>query len=87
MRILYYGDVHWSQYTSILRSRNEYHSLRLDNLIFSVNWAEEQAAYCGCSAIIIGGDFFDSNHLNSEEISALQHIRWAPTSHVFITGK
>ena len=86
MRILIVGDVHWSQYSSILRSRNEYHSIRLDNLIFSVNWAEEQAANCGCSAIIYLGDFFDSSHINAEEISALQHIRWAPTSHVFITG-
>ena len=86
MKILIVGDVHWSQYTSILRKRNEYHSLRLDNLIFSINWAEEQAAYCNCSAIIYLGDFFDSNHLCSEEISALQHIRWAPISHIFLTG-
>ncbi len=86
MRVLYYGDVHWSQYTSILRSRNEYHSLRLDNLIFSVNWAEEQAANFNCSAVIIGGDFFNSNFINAEEASALQHLRWAPISHLFITG-
>ena len=86
MKVLIIGDVHWSQYSSILRSRNEYHSVRLDNLIYSVNWAEEQAAYLNCSAIIYLGDFFDSNHLNAEEISALQHIRWAPTSHVFLTG-
>ena len=86
MRVLIIGDVHWSQYSSILRSRNDYYSMRLDNLIFSVNWAEEQAAYAKCEAIIYLGDFFDSNHLNSEEISALQHIRWAPCSHVFITG-
>lgn len=86
MRVLIVGDVHWSQYTSILRKRNEYHSLRLDNLIFSVNWAEERAALCNCSVIIYLGDFFDSNHLCSEEISALQHIRWAPCSHIFLTG-
>lgn len=86
MRVLYYGDVHWSQYSSILRSRDTYYSTRLDNLIRSVNWAEEQAAYQNCSAIIIGGDFFDSSHLNAEEISALREIRWAPISHVIITG-
>ena len=86
MKALIVGDVHWSQYSSILRSRNEYHSTRLDNLIFSINWAEEQATCAGCSAIIYLGDFFDSNHLCSEEISALQHIRWAACSHVFITG-
>lgn len=86
MKILVVGDIHWSQYTSILRKRNEYHSLRLDNLIFSVNWAEEQAANYKCSAIIYLGDFFNSNFINAEEVSALQHIRWAPVSHVFLTG-
>ena len=86
MRVLIIGDIHWSQYTSILRKRNEYHSLRLDNLIFSINWAEEQAANYGCSATIYLGDFFNSNFINAEEISALQHIRWSPISHLFITG-
>lgn len=86
MKILYYTDVHWSQHSSIIRSRDEYYSTRLDNLIRSVNWAEEQAAYFGCSSVIIGGDFFDSSQLNAEEVSALQNIRWAPISHVFITG-
>ena len=86
MRVLIYGDVHWSQYSSILRSRDKYYSTRLDNLIRSVNWAEEQAAYQDCEAIIILGDFFDSSHLNAEEISALKEVRWAPCSHVIITG-
>lgn len=86
IKVLIAGDVHWSQYSSIWRSRNKLHSSRLDNLIYSVNWIEEQAVYNSCSAIIYMGDFFDSNHLNAEEISALQYIRWAPTSHVFITG-
>ena len=86
MKVLIYGDVHWSQYSSILRSRDTYYSTRLDNLIRSVNWAEEQAAYQGCEAIIILGDFFDSSHLNAEEISALKEVRWAPCSHVIITG-
>ena len=86
MKCLIYGDVHWSQYSSILRSRDTYYSTRLDNLIRSVNWAEEQAAYQGCEAIIILGDFFDSSHLNAEEISALKEVRWAPCSHVIITG-
>lgn len=86
MQVLVYGDVHWSQYSSILRSRDKYYSTRLDNLIRSVNWAEEQAAYQGCEAIVILGDFFDSSHLNAEEISALKEVRWAPCSHVIITG-
>ena len=86
MKILFYTDPHWSQYSSILRSRGTFFSTRLENLIYSINWAEEQAGYYGCNAIIIGGDFFDSSYLNAEEISALQHIRWAPVSHVFLAG-
>ena len=56
MRVLIYGDVHWSQYSSILRSRDTYYSTRLDNLIRSVNWAEEQAAYQGRGNLCRSGD-------------------------------
>ena len=40
MKILCVGDVHWSQNSSILRSRGEYYSTRLQNLIASVNWRD-----------------------------------------------
>jgi DNA repair exonuclease SbcCD nuclease subunit len=86
MKVLIYTDPHWSQYSSILRSRNEYHSVRLTNLIDSINWIEELGIRAGCTVIMCLGDFFDSNHLNAEEISALQHIRWSNCSHVFLTG-
>lgn len=86
MKICVYSDVHWSQNSSIIRSRGETYSSRLENLIKSVNWAERLAFDCGCSAIVCGGDYFDANLLNSEEISALREVQWAPVSHVFITG-
>lgn len=86
MRICVCGDVHWSQYSSILRKRSDVHSMRLENLVDSINWVEETAVRCGCSVTVMLGDFFDSSHLNAEEISALQHIQWSPMSHVFITG-
>lgn len=86
MKVLFIPDVHWCQYSSILRSRGEKYSTRLENLIVSVNWAELFAWEHGCNAIIYGGDFFDSSQLNSEEISALQCVQWAPISHVFIKG-
>lgn len=86
MRVCYYTDVHWSQNSSIVRGRGEKYSKRLENLIQSVNWAEELAYDCNCSAVICGGDFFDSPQLNSEEISALKEVIWAPISHVFLTG-
>lgn len=82
----FYTDVHWSQNSSIVRSRGEKYSARLENLIKSVNWAEKLAFDTGCSAVICGGDFFDSSELNCEEISALKEVEWAPISHVFITG-
>lgn len=86
MKVCFYTDVHWSQNSSIVRSRGDKYSTRLENLIASVNWAEDLAFQCGCSAVICGGDFFDSTELNCEEISALKEVRWAPISHVFITG-
>lgn len=86
MKICFYTDVHWSQNSSIVRSRGEKYSARLENLIQSVNWAEKLAFDCGCSAVLCGGDFFDASQLNSEEISALREIQWAPISHIFIAG-
>ena len=86
MKVCFYTDVHWSQNSSIVRGRGERYSTRLENLIKSVNWAEQLAFSCGCSAVICGGDFFDASQLNSEEISALREVEWAPISHVFITG-
>lgn len=86
MKICFYTDVHWCQDSSIIRSRGNKFSSRLENLVKSVNWAETLAFSEGCSAVICGGDFFDSSHLNSEEISALSEVSWAPISHTFLTG-
>lgn len=86
MKIAIYSDPHWCQNSSIVRSRGERYSTRLENLIESVNWVEQLAWNNGCECIICCGDFFDSAVLNSEEISALQEIKWAPISHLFLTG-
>lgn len=86
MKVLFYTDPHWSQYSSILRSRGEQYSTRLENLITSINWVEQLAWSTGCQVIICGGDFFDSAVLNSEELSALKNVQWAPISHLFLTG-
>ena len=86
MKVAVISDVHWSQNSSIVRSRGQQYSSRLENLIASVSWAENVAWEKGCQAIICCGDFFDSSQLNSEEISALKEVQWAPLSHVFITG-
>jgi len=86
LKILYYTDPHWSQYSSIIRSRGSVYSTRLENLINSVNWVEELAWNTGCQVVICGGDFFDSSVVNSEEMSALKNIKWAPISHLFLSG-
>lgn len=89
MRICVYGDVHWSTYSSIVRSRGTEYSTRLENLIRSVNWAEEKAEKNNCDAVVCLGDFFDRPDLNAEELSALLRIKWAKGSvkeHFFIVG-
>lgn len=89
MKILIYGDVHWSTYSSIIRSRGQDYSTRLENLIRSVNWAEEQAEKNNCDTVVCLGDFFDRPDLNAEELSALLKIKWAEkgiNAHYFIVG-
>lgn len=86
MKVCIYSDVHWCQNSSIVRSRGEHYSLRLENLINSVNWVEQLAWNEGADCVICCGDFFDAAILNSMEISALQEIQWAPLSHLFLTG-
>ena len=86
MKVTIYSDPHWCQNSSIVRSRGSKYSLRLENLVESVNWVEQLAWDTASDCIICCGDFFDSSVLNSEEISALQEIRWAPISHLFLTG-
>jgi len=87
MKILLYTDPHWSQYSSIVRKRGVKYSQRLENLIVSVNWAENLSSQLGCDMVICLGDFFDSAVLNSEEITALQEISWNTlVPHYFLVG-
>lgn len=86
MKILVVGDVHWSQYSSILRKRGVKYSYRLENLIKSINWAEDIAKQNGCKMIVYLGDFFDKPNLNAEEISALDDIQWSDIEHYFLVG-
>ena len=86
MKILIYGDVHWSTYSSIVRSRGTKYSTRLENLIKSVNWAEKLADDNNCDEIICLGDFFDRPELTAEEISALDEVKWSNLPHFFLVG-
>lgn len=86
MRILIYTDNHFSQYSSIVRSRGEEYSTRLENQIQSINWVESLAKEKGCDAIVHLGDFFDKPDLSSEEITAFKDINWAAKPHYFLVG-
>ncbi len=88
MRVLLCGDVHWSTYSSILRSRGEYFSTRLEYLIKSLNWVEKMADEYSCDEEIFLGDFFDKPELNAEEITALSEVEWSkkPRLRHFLVG-
>lgn len=87
MKALVVGDVHYAQYSSILRKRGNYYSQRLENLLWSINWAEKTALDNGVDKIIYLGDFFDRADLNAEELTAFRDIVWAKDiPHIFIVG-
>lgn len=84
MKLGVVGDIHWSKYSSIIRQRGNKYSLRLENCINSVNWAEEVLK--DCDKIIYLGDFFDSDILKSEELTALSELKWNDKEHIFLVG-
>ena len=86
MRLFIYADPHWSSYSSILRSRGEKYSTRLEYRIKTMNWIECEAVLQNCDTIVCLGDFFDKSELNSEEVTALQEIGWSDIPHWFIVG-
>ena len=86
MLVLFVTDPHGFQDSSILGSLGDQDSTRLENLINSVDGVEQHAWDTGCQGVIYSGDFFDSSVVNSEEMSALKNIKWAPISHLFLSG-
>ena len=86
MKLFLVGDVHWSSYSSILRSRGDRYSTRLEWLLKAVNWAEREAEELGVDKVVYLGDFFDKSSLNSEEIAALAEVEWSHLPHAFIVG-
>ena len=84
MKLGIVGDIHWSKYSSILRSRGKKYSKRLENCIDSINWAEDITR--DCDMVVYLGDFFDHESLKSEEITALSEIKWNKLPHKFLVG-
>lgn len=85
-KILLYTDNHFCSTSSIMRSKGDKYSTRLENQILSINWAENLAVENGCDAVIHLGDFFDKPDLTAEELSALKDIKWADIPHKFLVG-
>lgn len=87
MKILLYSDVHWEERSSIVVQEGKKYTLRLENLIKCVNWAQDLAVKEKCSACISLGDFFDKPVLTDQEITALQDIHWNPAiKNYFLVG-
>lgn len=85
-KYLIYTDVHWSTYSSIVRRRGTRYSVRLENLIKSMNWVENLAISQNCDGEICLGDFFNSPVLEAEELTALQDVQWNHLPKKFIVG-
>lgn len=86
MKILIFSDCHWSTNSSIVRSRGQKFSTRLEFLINSMNWLNELAIKENCKEMICAGDFMDKSILNDEEITALQKICWNDLPCIFLCG-
>lgn len=86
MKYLLFSDVHWSVNTSIVRSRGEHYSTRLELLIKSMNWLNELAVEQKCDAMICLGDFFDKSVCTDEELSALSKIKWNKLPTKYLVG-
>jgi len=87
MRILVYTDNHFCEKTSIINKLGTKYSLRLENQIASINWAENLAHEKGCQYVVCAGDFFDKAQLTDQELTALREIKWAPMcAHYFLVG-
>lgn len=86
MKLAIYSDPHFCEYSSIVRKRGLKYSVRIENIIKSINWVIDLAKEQNCSEIICAGDFFDYSYLNSAEISALKEINWDKLPHRFLAG-
>lgn len=86
MKICVYTDPHWCTTSSIVCQRGHTFSVRLERLIDSINWVQQQAMALGCDMVVCGGDFFDKPTLTAEEITALSTVQWAPIPQYFLVG-
>ena len=85
-KYLIVGDVHFSQYSSIVNRRGKKYSCRLENLIECLNWVQDFSREQNIDKEIYLGDFFERPSLEAEEITALQEINWNDKPKTFLVG-
>jgi len=87
MKILIYADNHFCERSSIISRFGTDYTVRLENQIKSINWAENLAEERGCQYVICLGDFFDKPSLTQDELTALRDLKWASgCAHYFLVG-
>ena len=86
MKIGIVGDVHFCQYSSIIRGNTDRYSERIENCIKSVNWAEQNFSLYKCDLEVFLGDFFDKSQLVAQEITAINDIDFNLINKVFLVG-
>lgn len=86
MKLLIYGDVHWSEMSSLINMRQHKFTTRLELLIKSMNWVNQLAVEQQCEATVCDGDFFHRSTVTDEESTALKEIYWADVTHYFLVG-
>lgn len=62
------------------------YSVRLHNLIDSLNWFEGLAVKENCDEVLYLGDTFDRPDLNAMEITSLQEVKFSDIPHRFLIG-
>ena len=76
MKICLFSDVHWSKNSSIIISRGQNYSTRLEYLIKSMNWVNDVAYKTNCDFMICAGDMMNTPEISDEEGTALGEIKW-----------
>lgn len=82
MKVLICGDLHYSEFSSIIRKKG----VRLQNCVDTLNWVERLSETQHCSKVIYLGDFFDKPELNSEELTYLTKVKWSNLDHYVLVG-
>ena len=86
MRIAVCGDVHYCKKSSILQRRGSEYTIRLENLIKTIQWFEQTAKDYGCEFEVFLGDFFDTATLDAETITSLKELHWNDLPKAAIVG-